>query len=104
MISKKPVAELARILMFSSRNHEIDEETDMKSALIGATANVAAACTTPALAQAVIDNPSMCSQLYPKANCEDPGPGNPYIDGGYWRKGDASSERPWQLCQAISLR
>jgi hypothetical protein len=98
------LADLACILISSSRDHEIDEETDMKSALIGAAALVAAACATPALAQAVIDNPSMCSQLYPNANCEDLGPGNPYTDGGYWRKGNASSEHPWQLSRAISHR
>jgi hypothetical protein len=36
----------------------------------------------PALAQAVIDNPGMCEQLYPNANCEDYGPGNPYTSYG----------------------
>ena len=29
---------------------------------------------TPALAQAVIDNPGMCEQLYPNVNCEDYAP------------------------------
>ena len=33
---------------------------------------------TPALAWAVIDNPGMCEQLYPDANCENYGAGNPY--------------------------
>jgi hypothetical protein len=37
---------------------------------------------TPALAQAVIDNPGMCEQVYPNANCEDYGPGNPYTSYG----------------------
>ena len=36
----------------------------------------------PASAQAVIDNPGMCAQLYPDANCENYGPGNPYT-GAY---------------------
>ena len=76
----------------------------MKSALIDATALIAAACATPAIAQAVIDNPGMCAQVYPNANCEDIGPGNPYTDGGYGRNGNASSERPWQLRRAISHR
>jgi hypothetical protein len=76
----------------------------MKSALIGAAALAAAACATPALAQAVTDNPGMCAQLYPNANCEDMGPGNPYTEGGDWQKGNASSERPWQLRRAISHR
>jgi hypothetical protein len=76
----------------------------MKSALIGAATLVAAACATPALAQAVIDNPGMWAQVYPNASCEDIGPGNPYTDGGYWQNGNESSERPWQLCRAISHR
>ena len=36
----------------------------------------------PASAQAVIDNPGMCAQFYPDANCENYGPGNP-CTGGY---------------------
>jgi hypothetical protein len=55
----------------------------MKSTLIAAATLVAAAYATPALAQAVIDNPGMCEQLYPNANCEDMGPGNPYTGGSY---------------------
>jgi hypothetical protein len=66
----------------------------LKSVLIGAAALAAAACATPTFAQAVIDNPGMCAQLYPNANCEDMGPGNPYTDGGYWQNGNASSARP----------
>jgi hypothetical protein len=35
----------------------------------------------PASSQAVIDNSDMCAQLYPDANCENYGPGNPYTGG-----------------------
>jgi hypothetical protein len=57
----------------------------MKLALFGVAVFVAAASATPAVAQAVIDNPGMCEQFYPNANCENLGPGNPYTDGGYFR-------------------
>ena len=56
----------------------------MKFALIGAAALVAASAT-PALAQAVIEDPGYCAQFYPNANCQNLGPGNPYTDGGYYR-------------------
>jgi hypothetical protein len=66
----------------------------MKFALIGAAAVAAAAFATPALAQAVIEDPGYCAQYYPNANCQNYGPGNPYTDGGYyrndWRSGNAS--------------
>jgi hypothetical protein len=61
------------------------QETTMKLALIGAAAVAAAAFTTPALAQAVIEDPGYCAQFYPDANCQNLGPGNPYTDGGYYR-------------------
>jgi len=61
----------------------------MKLALIGAAAVAAAAFATPALAQAVIEDPGYCAQFYPNANCQNLGPGNPYTDGGYWRNGNA---------------
>jgi hypothetical protein len=64
----------------------------MKLALIGAAGVVAAAFATPALAQAVIEDPGYCAQFYPDANCQNLGPGNPYADGGYyrdWRDGNA---------------
>jgi hypothetical protein len=57
----------------------------MKSALIGAAFAAAAAFATPALAQAVIEDPGYCAQFYPNANCQNLGPGNPYTDGGYYR-------------------
>ena len=57
----------------------------MKIALIGAAAVAAAAFATPAMAQAVIEDPGYCAQFYPNANCQNLGPGNPYTDGGYLR-------------------
>ena len=57
----------------------------MKLALIGAAALAAASLATPALAQAVIEEPGYCAQFYPNANCQNYGPGNPYTDGGYQR-------------------
>jgi hypothetical protein len=59
----------------------------MKLALIGAAALIAATSITPALAQAVIEDPGYCAQFYPDANCQNLGPGNPYTDGGYYRSG-----------------
>jgi hypothetical protein len=64
------------------------KETKMKIAVIGAAAVAAAAFATPALAQAVIEDPGYCAQFYPNANCQNLGPGNPYTDGG-WRNGYA---------------
>jgi hypothetical protein len=58
----------------------------MKPALIGAIAVVAAAFATPALAQAVVEDPGYCAQFYPNSNCQELGPGNPYTDGGYYRQ------------------
>ena len=61
------------------------QQARMKFALIGAAAFAAAAFATPALAQAVIEDPGYCAQFYPNANCQNLGPGNPYTDGGYYR-------------------
>jgi hypothetical protein len=61
----------------------------MKLALIGIGFAAAAAFATPALAQAVIEDPGYCAQFYPNANCQNLGAGNPYTDGGYWRNGNA---------------
>ncbi|MEH2470775.1 hypothetical protein V1281_008037 [Nitrobacteraceae bacterium AZCC 2161] len=64
----------------------------MKIVLIGAAAVAAAAFATPALAQAVIEDPGYCAQFDPNVNCHNPGPGNPYTDGGYyrdWQNGNA---------------
>jgi hypothetical protein len=61
----------------------------MKRALIGAVAVAVAAFATPALAQAVIEDPGYCAQFYPGANCQNLGPGNAYTEGGYWGSGNA---------------
>jgi hypothetical protein len=58
----------------------------MKFALIGSAAVAVAAFATPALAQRVITNPGLCAQFYPNANCQDFGPGNPYVN---WQDGNA---------------
>ena len=50
----------------------------MKLALIGVGFAAAAAFATPALAQAVIEDPGYCAQFYPNANCQNTGPDNPY--------------------------
>ena len=63
----------------------------MKFALIGAAALVTTASVTPALAQAVIEDPGYCAQFYPNANCQNLGPGNPYTDGGYYRNSRQNS-------------
>ncbi len=80
----------------------------MKLALIGAATVIAAASVTPALAQAVIEDPGYCAQFYPNANCQNLGPGNPYTDGGYyrnnWQNGYASMERHWQRRHAAHRR
>lgn len=80
----------------------------MKLALIGAAALIAAASITPALAQAVIEDPGYCAQFYPDANCQNLGPGNPYTDGGYYRSGaqsrPASMEHHWRRHHATHGR
>jgi hypothetical protein len=65
----------------------------MKYGLIGGAALAAAAVATPALAQAVIDDPGYCAQYYPNANCQNLGPGNPYTNGispDDWHNGNAA--------------
>jgi hypothetical protein len=49
----------------------------------------------PVVAQQVISEPGYCAFIYPNANCQNKGPGNPYTDGGYyrntnWQNGNAS--------------
>ncbi len=68
----------------------------MKLALIGAAAVAAAAFVTPALAQAVIEDPGYCSQSNPNASCRSLAAENPYADGGYyrdWQDGNAVMSR-----------
>jgi hypothetical protein len=57
----------------------------VRSALIAAATLFAVATSSPAFAQAVIDDPGRCAQAYPNANCQNYGPGNPYTDRGYYR-------------------
>jgi hypothetical protein len=91
------LAEVPRVPIFSSHDPGENQETEMKSALIGAATLIAAAYVTPALAQPVIEDPGYCAQFYPNANCQNLGPGNPYTNGGYyrniWRNGNASAKR-----------
>jgi hypothetical protein len=62
----------------------------MKFALFGAAALTAAAFVTPALAQAVIEDPGYCAQFYPNAaNCQYSGPVIPYAGGGFRRNMNA---------------
>ncbi len=71
----------------------------MKFAFIGAAALVAAASATPALAQAVIEDPGYCAQFYPNANCQNRGPGSPYYGIGYQRQAypdQAYRDRGWR--------
>jgi hypothetical protein len=59
-----------------------------KSALLGA-ALLATALASPALAQAVVEDPGYCAQYYPNANCQNYGPGNPLYPGRGWYQGYA---------------
>jgi hypothetical protein len=49
--------------------------------LLGAALVLAAAITTPILAQEVVYEPGYCAQYYPNANCQNIGPGNPIYGG-----------------------
>ena len=61
-----------------------------------AAAILASVIATPALAQgAVISEPGYCAQFYPTANCQNKGPGNPYIDPNWRRDGGG-----WSAVQA----
>jgi hypothetical protein len=68
----------------------------MKLALLGVAALAATALVTPVKAQEVITNPGRCAQFYPNANCQNLGPGNPYVDryGTGWRRGYAYVGHP----------
>lgn len=54
-----------------------------KTTLLGAAAIAATMLATPALAQAVINEPGRCAAQFPNANCQNLGPGNPFTDSGY---------------------
>jgi hypothetical protein len=62
--------------------------------ILGATAILASALASPAMAQQVIYNPGYCAQFYPNANCQNLGPGNPYT-GSYQRSAYRQSAT-WQ--------
>ena len=64
---------------FPCSRYTVQEAKVIRQTLAGA------AFATPALAQAVIEDPGYCAQFYPNANCQNLGPGNPYTDGGYYR-------------------
>jgi hypothetical protein len=57
-----------------------------KWTLLGA-GMLAASLASPALAQAVVDDPGWCAQFYPNANCQNYGPGNPFYPGHGWYTG-----------------
>jgi hypothetical protein len=58
-----------------------------KFALLGAAAVVlSSALAAPAMAQQVITDPAKCAAIYPNANCQNLGPGNPYTGNGYQRR------------------
>jgi len=41
-----------------------------------------AALAAPASAQPVVYDPGRCAQFYPNANCQNYGPGNPFVSYG----------------------
>lgn len=63
-----------------------------KTTLLGAAAIAATMLATPALAQAVINEPGRCAAQFPNANCKNLGPGNPFTDD-FYRKGRVSDRR-----------
>jgi hypothetical protein len=54
-----------------------------KLALVGTALLFAFA--TPASAQPVVYDPGRCAQFYPNANCQNYGPGNPFVSYGSGR-------------------
>jgi hypothetical protein len=79
------LAERWLVSIFSIPSERSTRRPEMKFTFVGAVTLAVAACATPALAQAVIEDPGYCAQFYPNANCQNLGPGNPYTDGGYFR-------------------
>lgn len=83
-----------------------------KTTFLGAAAIAATMLATPALAQAVINEPGRCAAQFPNANCKNLGPGNPFTDSfyrnrrvsdrqtgyrqsGYRQDGDRQVNRDW---------
>jgi hypothetical protein len=67
-----------------------------KFALLGAAAVVlSSALAAPAMAQQVITDPAKCAAIYPNANCQNLGPGNPYTGNGYQRRTAYRTAAAW---------
>jgi hypothetical protein len=67
-----------------------------KLALLGAAAVVlSSALAGPAMAQQVISDPAKCAAIYPNANCQNLGPGNPYTGNGYQHRTAYRSGAAW---------
>ena len=59
-----------------------------RSKLLSAAAILAAAIASPVSAQQVISDAGYCAQIYPNANCQNKGYGNPYTgSSGYYQRG-----------------
>jgi hypothetical protein len=54
------------------------------------------ALATPALAQPVVYDPGRCAQFYPNANCQNYGPGNPFVGNSTQRAYAAQPRRAKQ--------
>jgi hypothetical protein len=67
-----------------------------KFALLGAAAVVlASTLASPVMAQQVINDPAKCAAIFPNANCQNLGPGNPYTSNGYQRRTDYRNGDAW---------
>lgn len=70
---------------------------------LGALAVLSSLSATPALAQAVVQEPGYCAFFYPNANCQNKGPGNPYgnypqpLEGNDWSRSEALGVAPKRL-------
>ena len=62
--------------------------------ILGAAALLASAFASPAMAQAVIEDPAYCSNFYPNANCQNYGRGNPYT--GRYQHRVYRHDRAWR--------
>lgn len=67
-----------------------------KFALFGAAAVVlSSALAGPVMAQPVISDPAKWAAIYPNANCQNLGPGNPYTGNGYQRRAVYRNGAAW---------
>src|SRR5674476_1516275 len=63
------------------------EKRMTKFGLLGTAAVIlSSALAGPAMAQQVVENPGRCAAVYPNANCQNLGSGNPYTGNGYQRR------------------